>query len=201
VTKKIVDSPRALQFKKIVGLAGFIGSGKSTVAEFLIKKGFQHLRFSDPIETEIKKRKLPLKRAVYQDIGDEWREKFGLDYISKLLLAEAEKSTETHFVVDGFRNPGELPPFKSYPGFLLVGIYADQQLRFERLRKRGLPRDPKTWGQFQEQEDRDLGIGQPEFGQNNLAVFEAADILVINRGKLAEVLAEVELVLQKKGII
>lgn len=103
--------------KKIIGLAGGIGSGKTSVAGYLEGRGFHQLRFSKPIQEEAKKRGLPPERKVYQDIGDEWRVKFGLEYIGGLILKEVEASPDELFVVEGFRNLGDLAPFEALPGF------------------------------------------------------------------------------------
>ena len=185
-----------------MGLVGLIGAGKTTVSDFLISKGFHHLRFSAPIEIEIKKRGLPLERKIYQDIGDEWRTKFGLDYISRLLLQEVEKSSDSHFIVDGFRNLGEINPFMSLESFFLIGLVADAETRYQRLRKRGKPGDPHTKRDFLKQEKRDVGARQPDFfGQNNSSVLELADVKINTAKNLDEVLKEVEEILEEKGFI
>jgi len=187
--------------KKIIGLVGEIGAGKSTIAAHLVSKGCHHLRFSFPIEEEIRRRGLPLERAIYQDVGDEWRSKFGLDYISKLLLKKVDETDKQLFVVEGFRNPGELPPFRQREDFFLLGLVADPKVRFQRLRDRGLPPDPKSWKAFLVQENRDQGKGQPEFGQNNAAVIKLADVQLSTDRDISEVLEAVDTVLRTKGVI
>ena len=165
--------------KLVVGLVGPLGSGKTTVAEYLVSQGYFSLRFSQPIDKEIEKRGAARTRQTQQDIGDEFRKKSGPDYISKLLIEEINlDNKEEKFVVEGFRNPAEVAPFRKLKKFILVGLNADPIVRFERLAKRNQDRDPEHWEEFQRQEARDQGIGQPEHGQNVLGCLELADFIV-----------------------
>ncbi len=162
----------------VVGLVGPIGVGKTTIANYLESTGFQKLKFSDPIKEETDRRKLTNTREAYQDIGDSLREKFGNDYISRSLHDKIKAKANKSFVVEGFRNPGEISIFQKLPNFVLVGLNADPKVRYERLKNRGEPHDPKTWEAFEKQEARDQGIGQPEYGQQVLASLELADFVI-----------------------
>lgn len=185
--------------KVIVGLVGTIGSGKSSVAAFLVKKGFVNLRFSAEIEKEITKRKLSFERKAYQDIGNEWRSK-RVDFISqRLLKIIAKLPNNSKIVIEGARNPGEIYPFKKSPGFCLIGLDAPAKIRFQRVNK--LSRDPKTWAEFMIGEKRDLGIGEPESGQNNRGCLELADIIISTDKVKSKVQAEVWQYLQQKKLV
>jgi len=156
-----------------------LGSGKTTVADHLVLLGYRSLRFSQIIDREIEKRGLEKSRKVQQDIGDQFREKFGASHIGKLLVEEIEKDKKHNgFVVEGFRNPAEVAPFRVLEHFVLIGLNADPKVRFERLFARGQERDPKAWEDFQKQEARDQGIGQPEHGQQVLSSLELADFVI-----------------------
>lgn len=181
----------------IVGLVGPMGVGKTTVSKHLVSQGFKSLRFSDPIRAEANKRNLPQDRKILQDIGDQWRQEFGLDYIGKLLLTEIKKEPDKDFVVEGFRNPGEVKPFLELPNFVLIGLNADPKVRFERLKKRREVHDPKTLEDFQKQESRDQGIGQPEHGQQVLGSLEFADFVIDTDKVESEVLSQVEKTLKE----
>ena len=125
-----------------VGLVGPIGVGKTTIAEHFLHKGFKKLKFSDPIKEETDRRQLPHTRKVYQDVGDSLREKFGNDYISRSLIDKIKENGDTTFVVEGFRNPGEIRFFQKLPSFILIGLNADPKVRFERLKKKR--REPRS---------------------------------------------------------
>ena len=50
--------------KKIVCITGLCGSGKSTVSDFFVSKGYQYIRFGQIVMDEMKKRKLPLNEKL-----------------------------------------------------------------------------------------------------------------------------------------
>lgn len=187
--------------KIIVGLVGPIGSGKSSIAAFLVEKGFVGLRFSDPIKKEALSLGRPIGRSVLQDIGDLWREKYGLDYISKLLLSQIKSSSGNKFVIDGFRNPGEISVFKKLTNFILIGLNAPPKVRAIRLIRRGQVHDPKNWGNFLKQEERDSGKSQPQYGQKVEKSLKLADIIISTNKVKSKVNKEVWQLLEQKGFV
>ncbi len=183
----------------VVGIVGPIGSGKSTTSAFLVKKGFVHLRFSEEIEKEIKKRNLEFSRKNYQDIGNEWRAK-KVDFISRRILKTIAKlPKESKIVIEGCRNPGEIYPFKKRDNFYLIGLNAPVEVRFQRVNK--LSRDPKTWEEFQVGEKRDAGYGEPEWGQNTKGCLELTNIVISTDKVKSEVNQEIAEFLKLKGVL
>jgi dephospho-CoA kinase len=183
--------------KLIAGIVGPIGVGKTAVANYLALKGYCHFRYSEPIEEEIKKQGLPLTRANYQNLGDAWRKDFGPDYLSRLLFDKID-SVKGNVILEGIRNPAELKLFRERDNFCLVGLTAGAKVRFQRLKERGQPQDPKTWEEFLVQEKRDQGLGQPEYGQNVAGCLELADTVIETKLQLALVCQQVEYYLERK---
>ncbi|HSX57790.1 MAG TPA: AAA family ATPase [Candidatus Saccharimonadales bacterium] len=162
----------------IVGLVGPIGVGKTRVSQHLEELGYKKLKFSDPLRVELAEKGIKVTRIALQDLGDSWRAKHSNDFLAKLLLKQIQEKPKDAFVVEGFRNPGEVKAFQKLPNFILIGLTADPKVRFERLKARSQSEDPQTWVEFEKQETRDQGIAQPENGQQVLKSLELADFLI-----------------------
>lgn len=163
--------------KKYIVLVGQLGSGKGTAAEYLRKKGFKIFKFSDVLKKQVKG--TPSREAL-QDLGDELRRQKGNQILADLMLKKAAKSGYKKVVFDGARSPQEVKYLKERGAFV-IGITAAKRLRFERLKKRGQERDPKTWRQFLEADSRDLGTAQPRYGQQVGKSLRLADVVIENK--------------------
>lgn len=181
----------------IVGLVGPIGVGKTTIGDYFASKGYKRLKFSDPIKEETNRLKLPHTREIFQDVGDSLRERFGNDYIARALLEKVRKDRDGNFVVEGFRNPDEIKPFLKLSNFILLGLNADPEVRYQRLKKRSEPRDPKNFEEFKKQAERDQGMLQPAHGQQVLKCLELADFVIDTDKVKSEVFRQVEEVLKE----
>jgi dephospho-CoA kinase len=71
---------------------------------------------------------------------------------------------------------------RSVPRFVLVGVEAPAELRFERSRRRARPGDPETFEEFLARE-RQENSADPA-GQQLAATFALADRVLVNDGNL-----------------
>ena len=175
----------------IIGLTGPICAGKDEVAKVLVKLGFRRLSLSDEIRTEMQQRNILLTRENIQDYGDSIRRHEGAGAWARKVIAKI--NPEFDYVVDSIRNPGEVEEFRKIGNFHLIKIYAPSKLRFARMVKRGREQDPGSFSDFEKLEMKDLGIGQPDYGQQHAQCFALADKEIINEGtleKLAELVEE-----------
>lgn len=76
--------------KRLIGITGRAGSGKSTVAEFLIEQGFQQIAFADPLKVGLA---AILQEAVEDLFSPERKEKpvrpYWPEHVTSRLLMQA----------------------------------------------------------------------------------------------------------------
>lgn len=164
----------------IIGITGAFGSGKSTAADFLENKGLRKIILSSFLEEEAKRRSFrKITRKILQDIGNEWRKKYGREILAKKALSFLKERQINKMVIDGVRNVGEIQELRKQENFLLLAIVADRKVRFERLEK--LKRREKlTLKVFNKLDKRDLGLGQKETGLQVAQCIALADVFIEN---------------------
>lgn len=184
----------------IIGVTGAICSGTTTFMEYLAKKGFVALSYSDALRNEARRRGIEITRKNLQDLGDLLRKEKGNGVLSLLLVEMMEGGK--NYVVGNIRNPGEVEVLRENFGdkFIFVLINASQERRFERLIERARENDPKTFEDFLKMEERDLGVGQEESGQQHGKVFEIADLEIENNNSLQSFYERIEKLIQDLDI-
>lgn len=172
----------------IIGITGFYASGKDSVAEYLIGKGFQHYSLSDEIRLEAKKRKITLTRENLIKLGNELREKFGAGILAERIKYRLNK--EKDYVLTSFRNPEEVKVFQEKADFMFISVAADIKKRFEWLKQRAREEDPKTFEEFVEKEK--IENSSEEHKQQLGQCQKLAKIVLKNEGTKEELFAKVE---------
>jgi len=184
---------------KIIGLTGTIGSGKYVVRDYLKQKfNCFYIKISDVLRNETEKKRGKLDRKTLQDSGDEMRRKYGNYILAKVAIEYLPRNKQL-IVIDGIRNPGEVDYLKKTfsKDFVLIAIDSLPELRFERLKQRGRPDDPKTWEEFLEMDARDQGVNQPDYGQQTRKCMDIADFNIKNDGNLEEFQATIAELVKK----
>jgi len=164
----------------VIGLTGSFGSG---CTEFIGKKilhdkmKFQLFSLSDVLREMYfkERRKKNPSRAELQKFGNEKREG-GTDFFAKE-TCKMLKQEDRLVVIDSIRNPGEVEYLrKKYPLFFLFGIYADFDVRWDRVKKKY----KKDQGQFEDDDKRDTGEDEPPYGQRVRDCYLMSDIIIPN---------------------
>jgi dephospho-CoA kinase len=175
--------------QKVIGITGTIASGKDTVKKILQSKfNCYTISLSSIIKAELEKKKNKnFNRKDLQDLGNELRRKYGKKILAMLAVEYLQRDKEV-IIVDGIRNPGEVDYLreKFKDKFVLIGVDAPAEIRFERIKKRNDVFDPKTWEEFLELDKRDQGENEPEYGQRTRDCLAKADFLIINDSSLEE---------------
>jgi len=168
-------------FPMIIGVTGKYCSGKDTVAEYLMTKGFFHLSLSDVIREEAKKRSLKPTRDNLIKIGNELRETFGHAVLAQKTI-ENMKPDQNH-VITSIRNPAEVQVLKTRKDFVLINVESPEKVRFSRMQSRNRIGDPKTYEEFMAREKEEQS-SDPNKQQLHKTIGMAS--LVINNNSTLE---------------
>lgn len=129
---------------KLVVIVGMCGSGKSIVADRLVKEGYGFLRFGQITLDIVKEKGLEPTEENERPIREEIRKKHGMGAYAILLLPKFKELLEKGNVVgDGMYSWSEYKVLKKEFGenFIVVAVCAPPKLRYERLEKRTLEPD------------------------------------------------------------
>lgn len=179
---------------RIIGLTGKFAAGKGTVAEILKARGFSYHSLSDVIREELAAQGIEESRENLLAMGNALRNEGGPSALaSKIRTRLLDGGLH---IVDSIRNPAEVDVLRTCPQFVLLGVDADQRLRFERLRERARIGDPETFEAFADLEAREMASSDPN-KQQLLATWQMADVIIQNNSDLAALEAELNAVLKR----
>ena len=182
--------------QQVVGLVGYIASGKSTVSEHFIEQGFRYFKLSDVIRQECVSRGLEINRTNLQNVGNELRVKHDAPYLVERTLQSAGRSKK--IIIDGIRNPEEIKYLREHSPAFILGIIAPKYVRLERYMDRLAERgeDGMNKAAFYRADKREQGIGEDTTGQQVSACLDMVDHTIKNNGSLDDLLIDCEEVLQ-----
>ena len=183
-----------------IGVVGQIAVGKGVLVDYLIKKlGFTSFSLSSILHEELKKRNVKeFTRETLQNVGDDLRRSYGNDVLARRAIKKLLNKGEKHVVIEGIRNTGEVEFLKKNPNFVLIGVKANRELRFQRLLKRSKPWDPKNWADFVRVDRRDLGIRQQDkSGQQVGECLAYCDYVLTNNNDTADFQRKVNNLMKK----
>lgn len=161
----------------IIGLTGENCAGKSTVAEYLLKKGFYYYSLSDVIRELCKEQEIPITRENMIIKGNQLREALGPCALGK--IASQKIHFDRNYVIDSIRNPAEVMELKKLGMFFLLHVSAPSNLRFERIKARNREEDPQTIELFEKFEKIEME-NEDKTKQNLLGTFAVANKKIVN---------------------
>jgi len=182
----------------IIGIAGMLGAGKGTVADYLVKeRGFKHLSVREYLVEEIKRRGLGINRDSMVLVANDLREKFGPGYIAEQLYDRAVK-IGGDCVIESLRCEGEIDALRRKGDFVLFGVDADIEARYARVVERGSSTDNVSFEKFVFDEQRESNLTDPTKGNLRRCV-DIADHKFKNDWTIADLHGKVGAVLGKIG--
>ena len=179
---------------KIIGVVGQIASGKGILVNYLTRHlGFTSFSLSSIVHAELKKKEVDeFTRQTLQNMGDELRRRYNDNILARRLNKAIKEQKKCHVVVEGIRNPAEIEFFKKNRNFILIGVKAKRELRFERLLSRSKGWDPKNYNDFIKVDKRDLGVDQDKSGQQVGKCLAYCDYMLTNNKDLKDFEKKVE---------
>ena len=135
------------------------GAGKSTIADGLKPKGYDVINMGDAVREEATKRNLEPSRSNLGKLMLELREKNGPGAVAELIKPKIESSPSDVILIDGLRSIDEIQVIRKFGNVKLLAIHASTDTRFDFLQKRGRLDDPQTKDNFEERDNRELGVG------------------------------------------
>ena len=179
----------------IIGITGTLGSGKGTVTDYLVSKGFKHLSVTQYMKGVAQSRGIAPDRMTYHNIANEYRAKSPSALIEATL---AEESLEgQNIVIESLHTEPEVR-FVQSKGGVVFAVDAPINIRYERISKRGSEKDRVSFEEFTRHEELELNADNPN--ENNLRkAGAAADYQITNGGTLEDLHEQVDDVLAKIG--
>lgn len=169
-----------------MGLTGAFGSGTTFIAEnFFVKiEKFERCSLSKILKDKYVEQfgEPSQSRSQLQEFGNQLREKEPA-ILARLLDEEfVTQNNKKSIVIESIRNPAEIQYFREkYPEFVLVGIFADYSIRWERVKESyNNSRDS-----FDIDEQRDKGSYEPVYGQKISDCFFESDLILANNEHIA----------------
>ncbi|MFA6419335.1 MAG: AAA family ATPase [archaeon] len=183
-----------------LGIVGLNGSGKDTVAQYLVQKhNFVHEDFGQEIRDELKTLgKNYLDRIEMINLANERRAKFGHNYWAIRLLTKHPEGK--NLVLTSIRNPAEIDEIKSRGG-IVVEVFADIKTRYARTVDR-VKNDSTAHGDvvsfedFKRKEEMELSSTDPA-KQQLLKCIAAAQYKLNNEGSQKQLEAQLEELFRK----
>jgi len=185
---------RKMQNKLVLGLIGRIGSGKTAVADYLVKThDAKYLRFSDVLKDILARVHKENTRENLQNLGAALRGIFGDGILAEVLRQDILDSEKRVVVVDGIRYADEVDMVKSLGGKVIY-VKAPDKMRYERTVRRATRGEAKlTFEQFKKSEVK----GTERFID---VLGEQADYAIENSGTLEDLRKKAEEIVKDAGL-
>lgn len=167
----------------ILGFTGGNCSGKGTVVEYLVSKGFQSFSLSDMIREELRNNGQDVNRENLIAMGNKLRQDYGPGVLGLKALDKIksdEEFSKQNYAIDSIRNPAEVDALKELPNFKLITVSADPEVRYKRSLSRAREgAQNQSFDAFMAEERMELESDNPAT-QQLLKTYRLGDFFVEN---------------------
>jgi len=171
---------------KILGLTGYMGSGKGEIVKYLVEKGFKYISLSDIVRQEATSRGLDLTRENLQNTGNELRATYGAGVLGMKVREIVSADLNSDWIIDGIRNPACILELRQLPSFKVVGVSANDELLLDRLLARSREGSVLTRDEILAKLNREKGVNEPANGQQVKKCLNMVDYFILNEGTLED---------------
>lgn len=174
---------------QIIAITGLAGSGKSTVVEYIVQKGFLKVYFGQATLDELKKQGLETNEQNEKKVREELRKEHGMEAFAKLSLAKIEEALgKGDVVIDGMYSWEEYLFIKNkFENLIVVAVHASQNIRAKRLGARKIR--PLTKEELQARDRAEIE------NLNKAGVIAVASFTLINEGSVEELQKHIDVMI------
>ncbi len=141
----------------VIGTFAYCGSGQDTLADGFCKyKKFKKISLGDVIRNIADARNLPHERIILQSIREECDAKYGRNYIPEIIVDQVKRLRDYNIILTGIRTMEEFEIFKIELNMFLMFVYADENIRLNRMLKRAEQKDEKSFELLKLRMDKEL---------------------------------------------
>jgi len=170
--------------EKIVGVVGFAGAGKDTVADILADKyGYDHVSVSDWLRKDLIRLGITPSRKIQAETATRYRKELAPDFLVESALIDSGIDPNSRIVLSGIYSPSEGEYIKNYLNGILLGVSVgsvdDISIRYKRVVARSDgSRDRLSEVEFETTHIRETS---GDYTGTNIAVLlEMADFVINN---------------------
>ena len=138
------------------------GAGKSTIVSKLKVQGYETFSLGDGVRAEAKRQNLEPTGENLGKLMLELREKNGPGAVAELIKDSIQNSSHDIIIIDGIRSIHEINVLKQTGNVKLLAVHASSETRFNFLSERKRSDDPLTRKNFEERDNREIGVGLKE---------------------------------------
>lgn len=146
----------------IVCITGMPGSGKSTIANALKKRGFDVIVMGDAVRAEAARRNIEPTGPNLGNLMLELRQKDGPGAVAKLVEQQIINSKTKAVIIDGVRSNAEIDCLREHGRLRILAVHAAAPKRLGFLSSRGRSDDPKSRQGLDERDSREMGVGMSD---------------------------------------
>ena len=157
----------------LIVVTGMPGSGKTLVSSVARELGIPVYVMGDIVREEARRRGLEPTPANLNTVAKQLREEYGKTVVAERTLEKLLRDNPPIALIDGVRSLDEVEVFRKHGEVVIIAVHASPRTRYERLRRRGRPGDPRTWEEFRQRDLTELGFSLG-------SVIALADYMIVN---------------------